>query len=217
MYTFLTKITEIILKQRKFVANQPTPCTLCNSRQARATNLQSLCKRVMLYPSLYSTRVYIVIVIYLHFLSYYLTFHDCQIVPPSNMELFDTSHPAGYNGSERVKVLVNRPHNMTCETTRGAKPPVNIEWLTETARFSQGGRTDQSASAQPSPTDRTDQSAPDRRLKVSSREVTVIPTLADHLSWIACNVTHPALDSELVTFVKLDVQGTSFYLFILLG
>ena len=129
-------------------------------------------------------------------------------MPPSGVTLLDDSYPAGYNDTDRVQVLVNRLHNMSCKINSGAKPPVHIEWSTDTARFSQGERTDQSVRAQSSQPGMVDQSTTRNRLTISTREVTVTPTLADHLAWFMCNVTHPGLDKELVTSVQLDVQGT---------
>ncbi|XP_041471230.1 nectin-3-like protein [Lytechinus variegatus] len=114
-------------------------------------------------------------------------------VPPVSIELSDTMTSVGHGQGVVVPVLSGQTHTFTCTTQPGANPPADIEWTSTTARITQD--------------DTVDQPVTGSKLTMSSREVTLIPSISDHLTAVTCEATHPALVTPLTKFIQLDVQG----------
>ncbi|XP_063960329.1 nephrin-like [Lytechinus pictus] len=113
-------------------------------------------------------------------------------VPPVSIELSDAMTSGGHGQGVVVPVLSGQTYTFTCTTQPGANPPADLEWTSTTARFTQD--------------DTVDQQVTGSKLMMSSREVTFIPSMADHLTAVTCEATHPALVTPLTKFIQLDVQ-----------
>ncbi|XP_063960258.1 cell adhesion molecule DSCAM-like [Lytechinus pictus] len=113
-------------------------------------------------------------------------------VPPVSIELSDTMTSVGHGQGVVVPVLSGQTHTFTCTTQPGANPPADLEWTSTTARITQD--------------DTVDQPVTGSKLTMSSREVTFIPSMADHLTAVTCEASHPAFVTPLTKFIQLDVQ-----------
>ncbi|XP_041471093.1 hemicentin-1-like isoform X1 [Lytechinus variegatus] len=113
-------------------------------------------------------------------------------VPPVSLKLSDTMTPAGHQQGDIVPVLSGQTYTITCTTEPGANPPVDLEWTSTTAQITEEDQVDQPVTAS--------------KLTVSSREVTFTASMADHLTAVTCEATHPALATSLTKFIQLDVQ-----------
>eukprot|EP00057_Strongylocentrotus_purpuratus_P017767 XP_011672241.1 PREDICTED: uncharacterized protein LOC105442110 [Strongylocentrotus purpuratus] len=107
--------------------------------------------------------------------------------------------PGGHEQGDIVPVLSGESYTLTCTTQPGANPPADLEWTSTTAQITQG--------------DKDDQQVTGSKLTVSSREVTFTPSMADHLTTVTCEATHPALVKSLTKLIQLDVQGTQILFF----
>ncbi|XP_011660853.2 roundabout homolog 1 isoform X2 [Strongylocentrotus purpuratus] len=113
-------------------------------------------------------------------------------VPPVSLKLSDTMTPGGHEQGDIVPILSGESYTVTCATQPGANPPADLEWTSTTAQINQE--------------DKDDQQVTGSKLTVSSKEVTFTPSMADHLTTVTCEATHPALESSLTKFIQLDVQ-----------
>eukprot|EP00057_Strongylocentrotus_purpuratus_P006234 XP_011660708.1 PREDICTED: hemicentin-1 [Strongylocentrotus purpuratus] len=100
--------------------------------------------------------------------------------------------PGGHEQGDIVPVLSGESYTVICATQPGANPPADLEWTSTTAQIIQG--------------DKEDEEVAGSKLTASSKEVTFTPSMADHLTSVTCEATHPALESSLTKFIQLDVQ-----------
>ncbi|XP_030834549.1 nephrin [Strongylocentrotus purpuratus] len=100
--------------------------------------------------------------------------------------------PGGHEQGDIVPVLSGESYTVICATQPGANPPADLEWTSTTAQIIQG--------------DKEDEEVTGSKLTASSKEVTFTPSMADHLTSVTCEATHPALESSLTKFIQLDVQ-----------
>lgn len=126
-------------------------------------------------------------------MSFFLFFFNF-LVPPSAQIFTDANNGTGYSTGTKVNVTAGVPHTFTC-TVKGARPAATARWSIESVGIQADNITTRFQK--------------DGKLEDTISEFTFIPEQSHGGKFVLCIVgdEHPALDSQMITSVVLNVNG----------